>query len=245
MRYRILDYIRGINLMSMMIYHLIWDLVYIFGIKWTWYQSEGAYIWQQSICWSFILLSGFCWDIGKHKLKRGLIVFGAGIMVTVITKLFMPEHQIVFGILTLLGSCTLLLIPLERLLKKLPKGIGLIGSMLLFGGLKQINEGYIGMGQAVFCYMPETLYEGYLGTYIGFKDAGIYSTDYFSLFPWLFLFIAGYYFYKIIYEKGLLKKLQVQKETWIEYIGKHSLIIYLLHQPVIYLMLMCYFKMIE
>ncbi|MBP3886219.1 MAG: DUF1624 domain-containing protein [Cellulosilyticum sp.] len=245
MRYRILDYIRGINLINMVIYHSIWDLVYIFDINWTWYKSEGAYIWQQSICWIFILLSGFCWDIGKHKLKRGLIVFGAGIIVTVSTMLFMSENQIIFGILTLLGSCTLLLIPLEKILKKISAIMGFFGCMLLFLGLKQINEGYIGMGQAVFCYMPKELYQGYLRTYIGFKDSDFYSTDYFSLFPWLFLFMAGYFLYQVVYKKGLLKQLQVKKDTLVEYIGKHSLIIYLLHQPAIYLVLTIYFEMVR
>ena len=58
-RYGIFDGIRGITLLSMIIYHGAWDLVYIYGVKWDWYRGAGAYLWQQSICWTFILLSGF------------------------------------------------------------------------------------------------------------------------------------------------------------------------------------------
>ena len=53
-----LDSIRGITLISMILYHAVWDIVYIAKVDWDWFKSDGAYIWQQSICWTFILLSG-------------------------------------------------------------------------------------------------------------------------------------------------------------------------------------------
>ena len=70
-RYAGLDTLRGVTLVSMMAYHACWDLVYIFGMDWDWYGSFGAYLWQQSICWTFILLSGYCVQLGRHRLRRG------------------------------------------------------------------------------------------------------------------------------------------------------------------------------
>ena len=55
-----LDTIRGITLLSMMLYHTCWDLVFLFGKKIPGYSGFGGYVWQQSICWTFILLAGFC-----------------------------------------------------------------------------------------------------------------------------------------------------------------------------------------
>ena len=55
-----LDTIRGLALVNMILYHLSWDQVYMFGADWDWYRSDGAYVWQQGICWTFILLSGYC-----------------------------------------------------------------------------------------------------------------------------------------------------------------------------------------
>ena len=237
MRYRILDYIRGINLISMILYHFIWDMVYIFGVNWTWYKSEAGYIWQQSICWTFIMLSGFCWSLGKQRLKRGLTVLGAGMLVTAITVLVMPENQIIFGVLSLMGSCTLLLIPLEKILKKIPKGIGFLSCMVIFILLRHINEGYIGIGEDILFQLPEVLYQGYLMTYLGFTDGSFYSTDYFSIFPWVFLFMAGYFLYGMMQKKALLKQLQIERVTFVEMMGKHSLMLYLMHQPIIYLVL--------
>ena len=127
-----LDTIRGITLLSMMLYHTCWDLVFLFGKKIPGYSGLGGYVWQQSICWTFILLAGFCWSLGSHHLKRGLIVFGSGILITFVTLLVMPESRVIFGVLTLIGSCMLLLIPMEKLLLKLRAEIGLVGSFLLF-----------------------------------------------------------------------------------------------------------------
>lgn len=77
-RLALLDLIRGIVLIEMILYHLLWDLVYLFDIHIGWYKSYRAYIWQQSICWMFILLSGFCWQLGKRHVKRGAWIFGCG-----------------------------------------------------------------------------------------------------------------------------------------------------------------------
>ena len=106
-RYALLDELRGLDLVSMMLYHGCWDLVNLFGIQANWYYGLPGHLWQQSICWVFILLSGFCVQLGHHTLRRGAQVFGAGALVTAVTLLFMPEDRVVFGVLTLLGSAML------------------------------------------------------------------------------------------------------------------------------------------
>ena len=103
-RYALLDELRGLDLVSMMLYHGCWDLVNLFGIQADWYYGLPGHLWQQSICWVFILLSGFCVQLGHHTLRRGAQVFGAGALVTAVTLLFMPEDRVIFGVLTLLGS---------------------------------------------------------------------------------------------------------------------------------------------
>lgn len=90
-RYALLDELRGLDLVSMMLYHGCWDLVNLFGIQADWYYGLPGHLWQQSICWVFILLSGFCVQLGHHTLRRGAQVFGAGALVTAVTLLFMPE----------------------------------------------------------------------------------------------------------------------------------------------------------
>ena len=77
-RLSLLDALRGFALLNMVLYHILYDVVYIFGHPIGWYQSAAGYVWEQFICWSFILLSGFCFSLGSRPIKRGLLVFGAG-----------------------------------------------------------------------------------------------------------------------------------------------------------------------
>lgn len=119
-RYALLDELRGLDLVSMMLYHACWDMMFLFGIWMDWYIGWPGRLWQQSICWVFILLSGFCVPLGHRTLKRGAQVFAAGALVTVVTLVFMPEDRVVFGVLTFLGSAMLLTGVLEPLLKKDP-----------------------------------------------------------------------------------------------------------------------------
>ena len=119
-RYALLDELRGLDLVSMMLYHACWDMMFLFGIWMDWYAGMPGRLWQQAICWVFILLSGFCVPLGHRTLKRGAQVFAAGALVTVVTLVFMPEDRVVFGVLTFLGSAMLLTGVLEPLLKKDP-----------------------------------------------------------------------------------------------------------------------------
>ena len=229
-----LDTIRGITLLSMMLYHTCWDLVFLFGKKIPGYSGLGGYVWQQSICWTFILLAGFCWSLGSHHLKRGLIVSGSGILITFVTLLVMPESRVIFGVLTLIGSCMLLLIPMEKLLLKLRAEIGLAGSFLLFLLFRNVNTGYLGFENWNILKLPDGFYENLFTTYLGFPQKGFFSADYFSLLPWFFLFLTGFYLYQLVQKNHMMEKLFSWRVPGFDVIGRHSLLIYLLHQPVVF-----------
>lgn len=233
-RYSALDGIRGITLLSMIVYHGVWDLVYLYGQNLTWYRSDAAYVWQQSICWTFILLSGFCWSFGKRKWKRGLTVFSGGILVSIVTFLFAKDSLVVCGVLTLIGSCMLLMNLVEKIASKIHSAAGLAGSILLFAVTRNINEGYLGFEGLQLIKLPEALYRNLFTAYLGFPERGFFSTDYFSLFPWLFLFVSGYYLYRLIEERNLLQYLEKPRVPGINWIGRHSFEVYLLHQPLLY-----------
>lgn len=228
-RFYLLDTLRGFTMLSMILYHFLWDLVYLADISIPWYHGTGAYIWQQSICQTFILLSGFCWSFGRHPLKRGLTVFWAGGLITLVTMLFMPENAVLFGVLTLIGSCMILMIPLDYILKKINKIIVLIiltvVTLLVFILLHPAWNGY-----------PEAPWGNLFTAYLGFPSAAFSSSDYFPLLPWFFLFMTGYLLHKLSVNFGWLNA-PFLKEDYVPpltFIGCHSLLIYLLHQPVLY-----------
>lgn len=229
-----LDSLRGITLISMIAYHACWDLVYLYGFDWDWYRSQGAYFWQQSICCTFILLSGFCWQMGRKPLRRGLMSFFGGVVVSLVTLAVMPSEPVRFGVLTFLGTAALLTVPLRRLLDRLPARPGLALSFSLFLLTRDVNRGFLGFANVPICRPPASWYANTLTAGLGFPDPGFVSSDYFSLLPWLFLFWAGYYLYQLRPAEPVLPDLYLPLVTAM---GRHSLLIYLLHQPVIYCVL--------
>lgn len=149
-----LDSLRGLTLFSMIAYHLCWDLVYLRGLPWAWYNGFWAYIWQQSICCTFILLSGYCCQASRHPIRRGAISFFGGAAVSLATTLVTPEEPIRFGVLTFLGTAALLTVPLRPLLARIPPRLGLILSFSLFLLARDVNHGYLGFAWVPLLRLP-------------------------------------------------------------------------------------------
>lgn len=231
-RYALLDELRGLDLVSMMLYHACWDLVFLFDVNMRWYAGTPGRLWQQTICWVFILLSGFCAPFGRYMLRRGTVVFSAGAVVTLATLVFMPEGRVIFGVLTFLGAAMLLTGVLEPLLKKVMPAVGLAVSAVLFAVCYPVGLGWVGLGGWKLM-LPQSLYANYFTAFLGFYPDWFYSADYFGLLPWLFLFWAGYYLHKVVGRRRMepLRRPVCPALGWM---GRHSLLLYLLHQPVIY-----------
>ena len=222
--------LRGLDLISMMLYHGMWDLVYLFGVSAPWYGSWQGELWQQSICWVFLLLSGFCLPLGRHPVKRGAVVFGCGALVTAVTLIFMPADVVWFGVLTLLGSAMIITGLLEKWLEKVPPVAGLAGSFFLFYFTRHAADGYLQLGHWLIT-PPGFLYANYFTAYLGFYPFGFFSADYFPLIPWLFLFWTGFYLYRLRPEIPALPDIRL---PGLSVMSRHSLLLYLLHQPVLY-----------
>jgi uncharacterized membrane protein len=233
-RYTIPDALRGFSLVSMMLYHAVWDLVNIYGISIPWFRSNAGFVWQQSICWTFILLSGFCWHFGRKKFRRGLIVLAGAAIISVVTIVFLPSCAIRYGVLGLIAAGMLLLIPLDKLLYKVHPVIGAVVSFAVFLIAKNIPSGFIGFGNNVLAVMPAGLYKNNFTAWLGFPHDAFFSCDYFPVIPWIFLYITGYFLYHVFKKYDLLRYLSSLRIKPLEFMGRHSLIIYMLHQPVIY-----------
>lgn len=236
-RYHLLDGWRGFLLLNMIAYHAIWDLVYLYDKNIPWYNDKPGDIWQRFICMSFILLSGFCFHFGKKGLRRGLVVFLGGALVTAVTMVVLPTMPALFGVLTLIGSAMIITVPCHKVFSKIPGMIGLIVSILLFIVFYRVDDGIINLFYTTVD-APRDWYANHFTTYLGFPHNGFRSSDYFPLFPWLFLFFTGYFFNGCV--KKWLPKIKFLRFDIpiLSFLGKHSLLIYLLHQPIIYVVLM-------
>lgn len=236
-RYYLLDGLRGITLLSMIVYHGMFDLVELYKVPVGWFWKTPGYVWQQSICWTFIFLSGFCWNLGRSPLRRGLTVSAGGLIITAVTVLFVPSERILFGILTFTGAAMLAMIPLSRLLARIPAWIGFAGSGFLFFLTRNVNKGYWGFETLLLGKVPNACYRGLPMTFLGFPEPGFFSGDYFSFVPWIFLYLCGYFLYRAVMKYETVKRVLRYRTGPLEWIGKNSLTIYMLHQPALLLLL--------
>ena len=247
-RLTMLDSLRGAALVSMILYHGTWDLVYMAGVRISWYDRLPGYLWQQSICMTFILLSGYCAALSgdpRRLLRRGLIVSAAGLLVTVVTLLALPEDRVIYGVLTLIGACMLLTGSVRYGLQKTGVQaknwlLGLCLSAAVFLLFRHVNSGYLLVGifnRGLRIPLPRALYRGWVMTFLGLPMKGFWSTDYFSLLPWYAWFLCGYFLREGVRRAGLEQRLQLDVPV-LGWLGRHSLPIYLLHQPVLYLLLL-------
>lgn len=281
-RLETLDLIRGMTILSMVLYHGMWDLLYLsrFGAEAggarIWYEGIGGHLWQQSICRSFILLAGFCVPLSRHVFHRGLLVSACGILVSAVTVFAMYEERVLFGVLTFHGAAMLLAGAGQQIKGSLIKGPLVKGSLikgslikgqlsgwrttdepagglikpaagalvcsLLFHMTRWVNRGYLQLGPVFRLALPAVLYKregaaGWILTAAGFPMKGFFSTDYFSLLPWVFLFQAGFCLCRLMENGDVFSKPVFHlRLPLLNRIGQHSLLIYLLHQPLLYLL---------
>ena len=232
LRHHDIDTVRGAALVSMIAYHGCWDLVYLCGFDWPWYRSFGAYLWQQSICWTFILLSGYCFYLGRRPFRRGLVTFAAGALVSAVTAVALPEDPVVCGVLTFLGLAAMVTVPVKEVFRRIPPRLGLVLSFGGFLAFRDVNEGFLGFEGLRFASVPQGT--NLLTTVLGFPEPHFHSSDYFSLLPWIFLFWTGLFLSRLRPEREDLLTRPVPVVTAM---GRRSLLVYLAHQPLLYALL--------
>lgn len=240
-RYPLLDVIRGFTLLSMVLYHGSWDLVSLAGVDWPWYHTAGARLWQQSICWTFILLSGYCMTLSVRRWRHGITVFAAGLLVTGVTLAFLPAQRVIFGILTFLGSAMLVTTLFRGLLERIPPIPGMGLAAFLFYSARWISRGILQVPLGYRVQLPAGWYRGMATAFLGFPQEGFASSDYFPFLPWIFLFWAGYYGGLLMRRAGRGKERILSLDVPpLSFLGRHSLLIYLLHQPLLYMAVTLY-----
>jgi uncharacterized membrane protein len=229
-RYALLDELRGLAIVLMVVYHAFYSLGYVFGSQTgrALFAAVGPV--QPFIAGTFIVLCGICSRLSRSNLRRGLKLAGAAALVTLATlamTLFGVDEVILFGVLHFL-ACAVLLFSLAQkaigavLLQKLPGAIPPWVQLPVFAALFLVWR---------LVRPPLT---GFFPLYVlGFPSTAFSSADYFPIFPWLFLFLAGTAL-GIYAKQGRLPawcvKSRVPPLAWL---GRHSLLIYLLHQPVL------------
>ena len=217
-RFDILDAWRSLAIVLMIIYHFLYDLA-IFGVI-TWAQmfSTPLGILQKFICCSFIFLAGASARFSRNNLRHGVIVIIAGIIVAIGGAV--GGQTIRFGVLQLLGWSMVIYHFAGRFLRKIPD-LPLAALSAFAFALTRWWTGTV-IAESRWLYPFGLMYRGF------------FSADYFPLLPWFFLFVIGTVFGGWCVRHRENRILTAPLPAPLTFLGRHSLIIYLLHQPVLY-----------
>lgn len=225
-----LDALRGLCILGMIVVHFVYDVraftpTALSIAPWFFTVQEYGHLF-------FVLISGICVTLGSRCVKRGLIVYACAMIITIVTvvmdyALHMGSVRIWFGILHLLGVC-MLLYPLFR---RLPHwALGLVG-------LSFVALGY--------WFTTFTVDVDYLFP-LGLRSGRVFTgSDYFPIFPGFGSFLIGAALGKSLYRRKQSLFPRVKSDffivRWLSFIGRNSLPIYMLHQPILYAIVMLLF----
>lgn len=234
-RFPLIDSVRGLCVAGMVVYHALFDVVELFGLDVGRFVSFVPLMFVRDIGAAlFIFVSGVCFRFSHHRLRRFLILFGGGLVVDVVTFAVAPDTAVLFGILTFMSVSGLLLYALDGILSHLPPKTFFVLNLLLFLFFFRMNYAYIGTYSHVLFYLPLSLYKNYFTAFFGFPFDGFSSGDYFPLLPWMFVCLAGYFFFNAVKENKKVVRAALFGIPVFGHLGRCSLIIYAVHQPVLY-----------
>lgn len=223
-----IDAARGVAILMMAVYHTAFDL-YAYGDYDIDAVSGGWARFADLTAASFLLLVGVSLAVSASReveprfttyLWRGLKVFLCGMLLTVVFLAFGMGY-VVFGILHVIGVSVILAYPFLKLRPFVNIGVGFLVVAL---GLYVMRLNDAGFGPETPLLLP-----------FGFVSDGLYMPDYRPLLPWFGVVLIGLGVGNLIYGGGgrLLRGDAPKAVSPITFMGRHSLVIYLVHQPVI------------
>jgi uncharacterized membrane protein len=231
-RYWEIDLVRGIAVVTMIIFHAAFDLNF-FGVLPLNVSSGFLRMLAYLTASTFILLVGVSFTISYARssrrlagrdltlkyVRRGLTIFGYGLIITVVTWYFLPSVYIVFGILHFIGAAILIA----------PLFVRLDAEKLIVASIACLLAGYV----------TNTVTGPWPLLWLGIHPASFTSLDYVPLLPWFGLVLVGMALGSMYYPDGRRGfPLAVAEPAFtrpLSFLGRHSLFIYFLHQPVILL----------
>jgi uncharacterized membrane protein len=236
-RYPEIDMVRGIAILMMILFHTVFDLSF-FGISaidvsagfWRYFAFSTAALFLLVVGISLTLsharasasLSGY--QLARKFLCRGAGIFLLGLLVTAGTWLYLKEGFIVFGILHLIGI-SVMISPLFFRFKLFNIILGLFFIVIGF---------FLATVTGPIWFLP-----------LGVHPATFWSVDYEPVFPWTGIILVGMGLGEYLYPGGIRKFTVPGIPAFLirplASLGRHSLIIYLVHQPIVILLLAAVF----
>ncbi len=221
-----IDLARTAALLGMILFHLVRDLE-LFGLAAPGTTLSGGWaIFARIVAGSFLFLSGLSLALAHARgirwrafLQRLAVLCLAAGAITLATYIALPEQFIFFGILHAIAVSSLLALAFLRL----PAIAALLCAILI-----------LVLDQALTVQPFDSLWM----KWTGLSSARRASMDFIPLVPWLAPFLIGLFCGRSFDLQRLPGPYAPSRGwRWLAWPGRHSLLVYLLHQPVLLLVL--------
>jgi len=213
-RYHALDVLRGFCLILMLLHHTLFDIQDLGWAPLTWLDSGWFKVVQTFFASCFVALAGASCNFSRNNLRRAVQFILVALLITAVTAIVTPRLAIWFGIVHLMGGATLLYSLVGKWLDKVPVFVWPI----LFALTWQLPKTY-------------TQIEGLW--WLGIRTVHFSSGDYYPMMPWFFMYMLGVWLGKQIKSNRLPNRFYRLRCPALEAISRHSLVLFVLHQPVI------------
>lgn len=233
-RIHFLDELRGLAIVAMVFYHGFFSLAYVFNNAWGYRLMTFFMPLQPVFAALFIVLSGISSMLSRSNYRRGVKLFLVAIAVTLVTVFAAPGMEIKFGILHFLSLSMILFGAVKKWVIKWPIKTGVILCLFLFLFTYNLPEGILGFKPFLYIDLPKALYSTEFLFPLGLPSPSFASSDYFPFIPWVFMFFAGGFLGIPVAEGNVPSFMYKRRIRPFAFAGRHSLIIYILHQPVIF-----------
>ncbi|EJZ21682.1 DUF1624 domain-containing protein [Rhizobium sp. Pop5] len=230
-RIGLLDTARGVALIAMATYHFSWDMEFMGYLAPGSAETGWLKIYARAIATTFVFIVGISLALSSTPevrwpafWKRFGMIAAAAALISIATRIAMPNEWIYFGILHCIAVLTLIGVVFVRL----PLACTLIVTIALLAAWITDNFGTPGLLRSSF-FDPRYL------AWIGLAEMPERSNDYVPLSPWATPFFAGLSFASIALRTGIVHRLAAigTGSWWTARLGRHSLAFYLIHQPVL------------
>ena len=228
-RIEAIDALRGLSVVLMVIHHLLYNIWrFLDGPAWL-FTNPVFDILHYLFAGLFIFLSGVSSRLSRDNIKRGSVVIVLAVVITYVTVRVI-DMPIWFGILHLLGFSMLFYGITYKLWNIIPKILApvIYVPCIVFSAVAR-ND---------FHFTSDTVWMRDALWILGWRQEGYVSRDYFPVLPWIFVFLLGTWAGWYIAEKKLPAAFYRIKPPLFPAIGRKALLIYILHQPVLYTLVM-------
>lgn len=238
-RIHFLDELRGLAVFCMVFYHAFYILGSFFEAEWAEYLFEFFMPVQPFFAGIFIFLCGTSCSLSKNNLKRGAVILGIALGMTLVTAVIMPKMgfvdcEIYFGILHFLAVSVIFYALVSKPLGRVSPYAGILLCAVLYAFTSEIGSGRLAYGELIEFTLPASLYETDILMPLGIYSPSFYSADYFPIFPDIFIFFSGVFAGRYFTANGYPEPFYKQRAAFLGWLGKKALIIYVVHMPIIY-----------